>query len=117
MKGRYKLRPDLAGGQLILHTRLAKLRALKPFPVKYSVVNLDLISELFPEGGTVRIKDLVAKGVVPTNAPVKVLGSGEIKAKIDITAHAFTPTAVKKIRAAGGKVKVSRRQIIPKRRR
>ena len=62
-----------------LHMRLPKLRGFKnPFRVEYQVVNLAELAELYPEGGDVTVDDLVAKGAVRKNQPVKVLGNGEI---------------------------------------
>lgn len=86
-----------------IHMRLPKLKGFKnPFKVEFQVVNLDKISALFPEGGTVTVEDLVAKGAVRKNELVKVLGQGEISVKVDVTANAFSASAVSKIEAAGG---------------
>lgn len=102
-KARYQVKAGFAGGQLPLHMRLPKLRGFKnPFRVEFQVVNLDRISELFPEGGTITVEALVAKGAVRKNQPVKVLGTGEITVKVDIAADAFSTSAVEKITAAGG---------------
>ena len=102
-KARYQVKAGFAGGQLPLHMRLPKLRGFKnPFRVEFQVVNLDKLNELFPEGGTVTIEDLVAKGAVRKNQPVKVLGTGDITVKVDIAADAFSTSAVAKIAAAGG---------------
>ena len=88
-----------------LHMRLPKLRGFKnPFRVEFQVVNLDKLSALFPEGGDVTIADLVAKGAVRDNSPVKVLGTGEITVKVNVTADKFSATAKEKIEAAGGSV-------------
>jgi large subunit ribosomal protein L15 len=85
--------------------RLPKLRGFKnPFRVEYQVVNLDRIGQLFPEGGAVSVDDLVAKGAVRDGRPVKVLGTGEIGVRVQITAHAFSGSAREKIEAAGGTV-------------
>ncbi|BCT77144.1 50S ribosomal protein L15 [Sinomonas cyclohexanicum] len=106
-KARYQVKAGFAGGQLPLHMRLPKLRGFKnPFRVEFQVVNLDRISELFPEGGAVSVEDLVAKGAVRKNEPVKVLGSGDITVKVDVTAHAFSASASEKIAAAGGSTTV-----------
>src|SRR4028119_609767 len=60
------------GGQMPLHMRLPKLKGFKnPFKVPFQVVNLDKLSELFPEGGVVSVEDLVARGAVRKNQPVK----------------------------------------------
>ena len=93
------------GGQMPLHMRLPKLRGFtNPFRVEYQPVNLATLQELFPEGGTVTVEDLVAKGAVRKNQPVKVLGQGEVSVKLDITAQKFSASAEQKIAAAGGSV-------------
>jgi large subunit ribosomal protein L15 len=102
-KARYQVKAGFAGGQLPLHMRLPKLRGFKnPFRVEYQVVNLDKISELFPEGGEVTVEALIAKGAVRKNEPVKVLGSGELTVKVDDKVNAFSSSAAEKIAAAGG---------------
>jgi large subunit ribosomal protein L15 len=91
------------GGQMPLHMRLPKLKGFKnPFKVTFQVVNLDRISALFPDGGTVGVEELVARGAVRDGQPVKVLGSGEITVPVQVTAHAFSASARDKITAAGG---------------
>ncbi len=91
------------GGQMPLHMRLPKLKGFKnPFKVTFQVVNLDRISSLFPDGGTVGVEELVAKGAVRSGEPVKVLGSGEITVPVQVSAHAFSASAREKIAAAGG---------------
>lgn len=105
-KGTYarnKVPAGFEGGQLPLHMRLPKLRGFKnPFRVEYQVVNLDKISAHFADGGDVTVDQLVAKGLVRKNQPVKVLGTGEITAKVNVKANAFSKSAIEKIEAAGG---------------
>ncbi|MCW2674479.1 MAG: hypothetical protein JWP14_3068, partial [Frankiales bacterium] len=72
------------------------------FRTEYQVVNLDKIAERFPQGGTVGVEELVAKGLVRANSLVKVLGDGDLAVKLDVTAHAFSTSAKEKIAAAGG---------------
>src|SRR5918997_6668113 len=61
-KARYKVPASFEGGQTPLHMRLPKLRGFKnPFRTEYQVVNLDRLSELFPDGGEVSVDDLVAR--------------------------------------------------------
>ena len=91
------------GGQMPLHMRLPKLKGFKnPFKVSYQVVNLDRISQLFPDGGTVGVAELVRGGAVRDGQPVKVLGQGEITSAVQVSAHAFSASAKEKIAAAGG---------------
>jgi large subunit ribosomal protein L15 len=94
---------NFEGGQMPLHMRLPKLRGFKnPFRVEYQVVNLDRLGQLFPDGGTVGVADLVAAGAVRPGAPVKILGSGDISVTLQVSAHAFSASAREKIVAAGG---------------
>jgi large subunit ribosomal protein L15 len=104
-KARYQVSAGFEGGQMPLHMRLPKLRGFKnPFRVEYQVVNLDRIGQLYPDGGAVSVDDLVAKGAVRNGRPVKVLGTGEIGVRVQVTAHAFSGSAREKIEAAGGTV-------------
>lgn len=106
-KARYQVRPGFEGGQLPLHMRLPKLRGFKnPFHTEYQVVNLDRISELFPEGGDVTVDTLVEKGAVRKNELVKVLGNGDISVKVNVTVDKASKSAIEKIEAAGGSVTV-----------
>jgi len=104
-KARNQVPAHFEGGQMPIHMRLPKLKGFKnPFKVEYQVVNLERINELFPEGGTVGVEDLVAKGAVRDGRPVKVLGSGELSVAVEVKAHAFSSSAREKIAAAGGSV-------------
>jgi large subunit ribosomal protein L15 len=94
---------NFEGGQMPLHMRLPKLRGFKnPFRVEYQVVNLDRLSQLFPDGGAVGVADLVAAGAVRPGAPVKILGNGDISVALQVSAQAFSASAKQKIAAAGG---------------
>jgi large subunit ribosomal protein L15 len=102
-KARYQVPAAFEGGQMPLHMRLPKLKGFKnPFKVEFQVVNLDRLNELFPDGGTVGVDELVAKGAVRSGQPVKVLGSGDISVAVQVSAHAFSASAKEKIAAAGG---------------
>jgi large subunit ribosomal protein L15 len=104
-KARYQVPESFEGGQTPMHMRLPKLRGFKnPFKTTYQVVNLDTLAELFPEGGEVGVADLVAKGAVRKNQPVKVLGDGELSVALTVTADRFSSSAKEKIEAAGGSV-------------
>ena len=104
-KARYQVPARFEGGQMPLHMRLPKLRGFKnPFRTEYQVVNLDRLTELFPDGGEVTVESLVAKGAVRKGELVKVLGSGEAGVNLQVSAHAFSASAKDKIAAAGGSV-------------
>jgi len=105
-KARYQVRQGFEGGQMPLHMRTPKLRGFKnPFRVEYQVVNLDKLAELYPEGGQVTVSDLVAKGAVRKNEKVKVLGTGDISVKLEVSVDKVSGSAEQKIVAAGGTVK------------
>jgi large subunit ribosomal protein L15 len=94
---------NFEGGQMPLHMRLPKLRGFKnPFREEYQVVNLDRLGQLFPDGGTVGVADLVAAGAVRRRSRVKILGSGDLSIALQVSAHAFSASAREKITAAGG---------------
>ncbi len=104
-KARYQVPARFEGGQMPLHMRLPKLRGFKnPFRVEYQVVNVDALAKLFPQGGSVTVEDLVAKGAVRPKNLVKVLGTGELSVKLDVTVDAWSNSAKAKIEAAGGSV-------------
>jgi large subunit ribosomal protein L15 len=100
---RYQVPQGFEGGQMPMHMRLPKLRGFtNPFKIQYQVVNLDRISELFPEGGEVGVEALVERGAVRKGQKVKVLGDGDISIAVQVTAHKFSGSAKEKIAAAGG---------------
>jgi large subunit ribosomal protein L15 len=102
-KARNQVPAHFEGGQMPMHMRLPKLKGFKnPFKVEFQVVNLDRITELFPEGGDVTVEELVARGAVRKNQPVKVLGQGDITVKVAVSVNAFSGSAKEKIEAAGG---------------
>jgi large subunit ribosomal protein L15 len=93
------------GGGVNLVMRTPKLRGFKnPFRVEYQVVNLEKLIELYPKGGAVTISDLVAKGAVRKNKPVKVLGNGELSVKLEVNVDKVSESAKTKIEAAGGSI-------------
>ncbi|HJE59603.1 MAG TPA: 50S ribosomal protein L15 [Nocardiopsis listeri] len=105
-KARNTVRPGFEGGQMPLIRRVPKLKGFSNslFKTTYQVVNLDRLSELYPEGGEVTVEGLVDKGAVRKNQPVKVLGTGEITVAVQVSVNAFSSSAKEKITAAGGTV-------------
>ncbi|BBZ24328.1 50S ribosomal protein L15 [Mycolicibacter hiberniae] len=102
-KARKNVPVAFEGGQMPIHMRLPKLKGFRNrFRTEYEVVNVGDINRLFPEGGTVGLDELVAKGAVRKNTLVKVLGDGKLTVKADVTAHKFSGSAKDKITAAGG---------------
>jgi large subunit ribosomal protein L15 len=89
--------------------RIPKFGFHSPFRVEFQVVNVATLEGLAGTGklagGKVTPDVLYAVGAVSKkSAPVKILGDGELKTKLEVTAHAFSASAVKKIESAGGKV-------------
>ena len=104
-KARYQVKAGFEGGQMPLHMRSPKLRGFKnPFRTEYQPVNLSKLAELYPKGGDVTVADLVDKGAVRKNQPVKVLGDGDISVKLNINVDKVSSSAEKKIVAAGGSI-------------
>src|SRR5438874_1090550 len=91
-KARKNVPAAFEGGQMPIHMRLPKLRGFRNrFRTEYQPVNVGDIARLFPEGGTIGVDELVAKGAVRKNSLVKVLGNGDLEGvKLDVTAHAFS---------------------------
>ena len=104
-KARKQVPATFEGGQMPIHMRLPKLKGFRNrFRTEYEIVNVGDINRLFPQGGSIGVDELVAKGAVRRNSLVKVLGDGELTVKVEVSAHKFSGTAREKITAAGGSV-------------
>lgn len=102
-KARYQVPARFEGGQMPLHMRLPKLKGFtNPNKIEFQVVNVAMISKLFPNGGDITVADLVAKGAVRKGQKVKILGQGDITVAVKVSADAFSDSARDKIVAAGG---------------
>lgn len=101
----YSRKLGFEGGQMPLQRRVPKFGFTNPNRVAYKVINLDTLQELVEKTKTkkVDIEFLMANGLAGKNENIKVLGRGELKAKVEVTAHKFSQSAVKAIEAAGGK--------------
>ena len=87
-----------------IHRRLPKRGFYNPFSKKIAVVNVSQLNR-FDDGTEVTPELLLSSGLVKKIGDgVKVLGTGEIKKKVSVTAHQFSKTAAEKIEAAGGTV-------------
>jgi len=98
--------PGFEGGQNPLHMRLPKLPGFKNrFRVEYSIINVSRLEERFSAGDVVDIDSLFAAGMIKSKqAPVKVLGDGEITKKLTIKVDKVSAAARQKVEAAGGTV-------------
>ena len=104
-KARKQVPATFEGGQMPIHMRLPKLKGFRNrFRTEYEIVNVGDINRLFPQGGSIGVDDLVAKGAVRRSSLVKVLGDGKLTVKVDLSAHKFSGSAREKIIAAGGSV-------------
>lgn len=102
----YSKKIGFEGGQMPLQRRVPKFGFTSPNRIAYKAINLAAIQRLVDEAKVKAIDHatLVEHGLAGKKDIVKVLGNGELKAKVDVTAHAFSASASKAIEAAGGKV-------------
>ncbi len=101
----YSKKLGFEGGQMPLQRRVPKFGFTNINRVEYQGINLDTLQELVDEKkikDTVDFETLVSLGKAGKNDLVKILGRGELKAKLTVTAHKFTATAKAAIEAAGG---------------
>jgi large subunit ribosomal protein L15 len=111
--GSHKMRAGYEGGQNPIYMRLGKQRGpnkrksmpMGPHRTESVGVNLRDLERVFDDGAEVTPDALVEKRVLKhTRTDVKILGTGNLTKKLNVTAHAFSKTAREKIEAAGGKV-------------
>ncbi len=100
----YKHKRGFEGGQMPLHRRLPKFGFTNINKVVYKTVNIEAIEKLAQKTGATVIgqNELVAAGLVSKNDKVKILGTGALTKKVDVTAHAFSKTAQAAIEGQGG---------------
>jgi large subunit ribosomal protein L15 len=102
----YSRKLAFEGGQMALIRRLPKFGFKNINRVEYHGINLDRLQTLAEENNLTAITFdvLVQHGLASKKELVKILGRGELKVKLDVTAHAFSATATKAIEALGGTV-------------
>ncbi len=100
----YKSKIGFEGGQMPLQRRVPKFGFTNRNRVEYKGVNLDTIQDLIDNKKVSEITPeiLVANGVASKNDLIKILGRGELKANINVSAHKFSATAQKAIEGNGG---------------
>jgi large subunit ribosomal protein L15 len=122
--GSHKMRPGFEGGQMPIYMRLGKQRGpyskdampIGPHRTSTVPVNLRDLDRVFDDGSDVTLEALVEKGLIKnTRTDVKVLGQGDLKKKLTVTAHAFSATAREKIEKAGGTANALREPVVKKR--
>lgn len=100
----YSRKIGFEGGQMPLQRRLPKYGFNNLFRVEYTGINLDVLQTLSEKHGLTEINHTVLceKGLVSKRDLVKILGRGQIKVKVNVTAHAFSASAKSAIETAGG---------------
>ncbi len=99
-----KIRPWFEGGQMPLQRRVPKRGFTNIFKKKFQIVNLKDLDRV-QKAKVITPEVLFDSGVInKKNIPVKVLGVGELKKAIDVSAHGFSASAKEKIEKSGGKV-------------
>ena len=96
------------GGQMPLQRRLPKRGFTNIFKKEYILLNLDKLS-VYTDNEVVDYESLIAKKIIKRSCmetPIKVLGKGELKNKLSVSAHKFSQSAKTKIEAAGGTVTI-----------
>ena len=104
----YSHKIGFEGGQMPIQRRLPKFGFKNPTRVEFQPVNVSALQALFEATGktVIGLDELVEAGLAAPKDLVKVLGNGELTAALEVTAHAFSASAVSKIEAAGGKTTV-----------
>jgi large subunit ribosomal protein L15 len=122
--GSHNMRPGFEGGQMPIYMRLGKQRGpyskdampVGPHRTHTAAVNLRDLDRVFDEGADVTVEALVEKGILKnTRTDVKILGQGDLKKKLTVTAHAFSASAREKIESAGGTANALREPVEKKR--
>ena len=104
----YSHKIGFEGGQMPLQRRVPKFGFKNPNRVEYKGINVAVLQELAEKAGVSEINlDILRQaGYISKNELVKILGNGELKAKVEVSAHAFSKSAVGKIEAVGGKTTI-----------
>ena len=100
----YSRKLGFEGGQMPIQRRLPKYGFNNPKRVEYKAINLSVLQSLSEKTGinAISVDTLIEHGLVTKKDLVKVLGNGELTVKLDVTAHAFSKSAIAKIEALQG---------------
>jgi len=122
--GSHTMRPGFEGGQMPIYMRLGKKRGpyskdampVGPHRTHTVAVNVRDLERVFDDGADVSLEALTEKGLIKnTRIDVKILGEGDLKKKLSVTAHLFSQTAREKIESAGGTATALREPVEKKR--
>lgn len=100
----YSRKVGFEGGQQPLQRRLPKFGFTNPNRVEYKAINIGLLQDLFSRKGIsdITLEVYVENGLASRNDLIKVLSTGELNDKLNITAHAFSASAKEAIEGKGG---------------
>ncbi|MGF1638967.1 MAG: 50S ribosomal protein L15 [Cyclobacteriaceae bacterium] len=100
----YSRKLGFEGGQMPLQRRVPKFGFKNRNRVEYKAVNLDILQTLIEKTGesSITIDLLIQNGLVGKNDLVKILSRGELKSKVDVSAHAFSAKTIELIEKLGG---------------
>ena len=102
----YSHKLGFEGGQMPLQRRMPKFGFTNIKRVEYKPINLDTLEALAANKNItdINIETLIEAGFISKNNRVKILGKGELTKALNVTAHAFSQSAIAAIDAKGGKV-------------
>jgi len=102
----YSKKIGFEGGQMPLQRRLPKYGFKNINRIEYKPINLDVLQAVADAQGLAKIdvQTLINAGYISKNHLVKILGKGELKAKLEVEAHAFSKSAEAAIQNAGGTI-------------
>ena len=100
----YSRKPGFEGGQMPLYRRVPKGGFKNINRKEYRGINIDALQKLAEERNitVINLEVLIENGLAQKNDLIKILGRGELSTKIEVTAHAFSGTALTEIEAQGG---------------
>ena len=102
----YSHKLGFEGGQMPLQRRMPKFGFTNIKRVEYKPINLDTLEALAANKNLtdINVETLIEAGFISKNNRVKILGKGELTKALNVTAHAFSQSAIAAIEAKGGKV-------------
>ena len=101
----YSRKTGFEGGQMPIQSRLPKCGFTNPNRVEYKAINVDVLELIATENNlsVITLDAIREAGYAGRNALVKILGNGTLTKAVEVTANAFSKSAIAKIEAAGGK--------------
>ena len=102
----YSRKSGFEGGQMPLQRRVPKFGFKNINRIEYKAINIDTLQKMAEVSNltTINIDTLIEAGFISSSQLVKILGKGTLTVKLDVTANAFSASAIKAIEAVGGTV-------------